>query len=124
MVLGDEDLRERIIKRLMARSSSLDERQAAKARIEREQEALALAEKEGRRHDIYRHLVNIGTCYGVLANPHKALAYFKRAVKAFPERRFPLWVVIMILGRLDEKEELERYSRLYEERFPPKRRSR
>ena len=122
MVIGDENLRAMIIKRLRKRATSLDERQAAKARIEREETALALAEKESRRDDIYRHLVNIGTCFGVLAQPREALRYFKRAVDEFPKERFPHWVVIMILGHLREKEEADKYSKLYEERFPSKKR--
>ena len=120
MVINDENLRAKIIDRLKKRSVSLDERRAASERIEREKQALDLAVKEGRRDDIYRHLVNIGTCYGVLAEPRNSLAYFKRAVEEFPTRRFPLWVVIIILSHLGETEEVEKYTKIYNERFPPR----
>lgn len=110
--------------RLRARSTSLNEQEAARKRIERDLEALAIAEDEGRSEDIYRHLVSIGTCYGVLNEPRESIKYFKRAVEEFPTRRLPLWVVIMTLGHLGDKEELAKYTRLYEERFPPKHKAR
>ncbi len=121
MTIGDEYLRARILDRLMSRSTDLNEQHAARKQIEREKEALALAEEEGRADDIYRHLVNIGTCLGVVADPVEALKYFKRAVDEFPDKRMVLWIVIMILRHLDEQDELEKYTRLYEKRFPSRR---
>jgi len=110
--------------RLIARSTSLSECEAARKRIERELEALAIAEDEGRSEDVYHHLVTIGTCLGVLNKPRESLEYFKRAVDEFPDRRLPLWVVIMTLSHLGDEDELVKYTKLYEERFPPRDRTR
>jgi tetratricopeptide (TPR) repeat protein len=120
MDMGDEYLRARILDRLISRSTDLNEHHAARKRIENELEALAIAEDEGREDDVYRHLVSIGTCYGVIADPAEALKYFKRAADEFPEKRMALFIVIMILRHLDEEEELAKYTRLYEDRFPPR----
>ena len=120
MVIGDENLKALIIKRLLNRATKLDECKTARDRIVHQKDALAKAEHDGRRDDVYRHLVNVGTCYGVISEPGEALKYFKRAVEEFPEKRFPLWIVIMTLGHLGEKEEAEKYTKLYEARFPKK----
>jgi len=117
---SDDDLKAKIIRRLKRRASDLDEQQAAKVRIEHEKIALAGAEKEGRSEDVYHHLMNIGTCYSVLKELHETAEYFKRAVNEFPDRRYPLYVLIMALTYLGEKEEAEKFSQLYDKRFPPK----
>ena len=117
---GDEEFKAKIIKRLKHRASSLDERTAARERIELEKIALARAEREGRRGEIYHHLVNIGTCYSVLKEVRETVEYFKRAVREFPDKRYPLYVLIMALAYLGENREAEEYPRLYEKRFPPR----
>ena len=120
MSVSDDDFKTKIIKRLQQRASSLDERHAAKERIEREKTALAQAERDGRRDDIYHHLVNIGTCYSVLKELHETTEFFRRAVKEFPDRRYALYVLVMALTYLGEREEAGKYALLYEQRFPPK----
>ena len=117
MGLNDENLRARIIDRLAARAGKPFEQHAAEKRIEEELKQLALAEDEGRTDDIYRHLINLGTCYAVLKKPHETLEYFKRAAREYPTRRFPLFVVVLILKHLGRKEEAGEFSRLFEEKF-------
>jgi Tfp pilus assembly protein PilF len=118
MVISDENLRGRIIDRLSTRAENIDEIKAARERIEKELEDLSVAEAEGRKEDIYRHLVNLGMCSAVLRKLHDSLDYFKRAVIEFPDKRFPLYALVLTLTHLGEKAEAEKYVELFEERFP------
>jgi Tfp pilus assembly protein PilF len=120
MVLSDDNLKAKIIDRLQAQSEKPDEIRAAKARIEREIELLAAAESKGNRHDIYHHLVNIGTCSAVAGNADDVAKYFKRAVDEFPDKRYPLFILVMTLTHLGRIDEALEYTRRFEERFPKK----
>lgn len=118
MVISDENLRARIIERLTARAQNLDAEQAAERRVAEVLEALAKAEKEGRKDDIYRNLVSIGNCLIMLGMSRAALKYFCQAADEFPDKRVPLFAIVLTLKHLGETEEAEKYAKRFEDRFP------
>ena len=118
MVISDENLRARIIERLSARAECLDAEQAAEKRVAEALDALAQAAAEGRKKDVYRYLVNIGNCLILLKMPREALKYFCQAADEFPEKRVPLYAIVLTLKHLGETEEAEKYTKRFEDRFP------
>jgi len=118
MVISDENLRARIIERLSARAECLDAEQAAEKRVAEVLEALARAEKEGCKKDIYHNLVSIGNCLIMLGMPREALKYFCQAADEFPDKRVPLYAIVLTLKHLGETEEAEKYAKRFEDRFP------
>jgi Tfp pilus assembly protein PilF len=120
MVISDDNLKAKIIDRLQAQADKPDEIRAAKDRIAQELELLSEAEAKGNKHDIYHHLINIGTCSAVTGNSEDMLKYFKRAVEEFPDKRFPLFALVMTLKHMGRIDEALEYTALFEKRFPEK----
>ena len=118
MVISDENLRARIVERLSEKAERLDAEQAAEKRVSEELESLAIAAEEGRKDDVYRHLVSIGNCLIILKMPREALKYFLQAADEYPHKRFPLYAVVLTLKHLGQIGKADKYAKLFERNFP------